>query len=49
MRPRRQVPRVSRGVARQFPAPVGGLNARDSVANMPVSDALILDNIFPER
>jgi hypothetical protein len=49
MRPRRQVPRVSRGVARQFPAPVGGLNARDSVANMPASDALILDNIFPER
>jgi len=49
MIPRRQVPRVARGVARQIPAPVGGLNARDSVASMPGSDALILDNIFPER
>jgi hypothetical protein len=36
-------------MARQIPAPVGGLNARDSVANMPASDALVLDNIFPER
>ncbi|NBW10900.1 MAG: hypothetical protein EBR82_23010 [Caulobacteraceae bacterium] len=30
-----------------IPAPVGGLNARDSIANMPASDALILDNVFP--
>lgn len=29
------------------PAPVGGLNARDSVANMPDTDALVLDNWFP--
>lgn len=28
------------------PAPVGGLNARDSIANMPITDALILDNMF---
>ena len=41
---RRQV-----GVTRQIPAPVGGLNARDSVASMPASDAITLDNIFPER
>jgi hypothetical protein len=46
---RQPVRRISRGVARQIPAPVGGLNARDSVANMPDSDALVLDNIFPER
>lgn len=30
-----------------FPAPVGGLNARDSLAAMPVSDAIILENWFP--
>lgn len=28
------------------PAPVGGLNARDSIANMPETDALTLDNWF---
>lgn len=32
-----------------IPAPVGGLNARDSIADMPVQDALILTNIFPEE
>ena len=46
---RQPIKRVARGMARQIPAPVGGLNARDSVANMPSSDALILDNMFPER
>lgn len=30
-----------------LPPPVGGLNARDSVANMKPEDALILDNWFP--
>lgn len=30
-----------------LPAPVGGLNARDSVANMPATDALTLTNWFP--
>jgi hypothetical protein len=29
-------------------APVGGWNARDSIAAMPESDAVILDNVFPE-
>lgn len=28
-------------------APVGGLNARDALANMPKEDAIILDNWFP--
>lgn len=31
-----------------LPAPVGGLNARDSIANMKASDAIILDNWFPQ-
>src|SRR3546814_1605079 len=36
--------------ARPFPipAPVGGLNAADSIADMPVTDALVLDNFFPQ-
>ena len=31
-----------------FPAPVGGLNALDSIADMPAQDALQLDNFFPQ-
>lgn len=30
------------------PAPVGGLNARDAVANMPPEDAVVMDNFFPD-
>lgn len=30
-----------------YPAPVGGLNARDPLANMPPTDAVIMDNWFP--
>ncbi len=29
-------------------APIGGLNARDSIANMPATDAIVLDNVFPD-
>lgn len=29
-------------------APVGGLNSRDALANMPETDAIILDNWFPQ-
>ena len=29
-----------------LPAPVGGWNARDSIAAMPVKDAVIMDNFF---
>lgn len=31
-----------------LPAPIGGLNARDSLANMSSSDALQMDNWFPQ-
>jgi hypothetical protein len=34
--------------SRSIPAPVGGLNARDALANMPETDAIILDNWFPQ-
>lgn len=31
-----------------IPAPIGGLNARDALANMAETDAIILDNFFPQ-
>lgn len=36
-------------IARQasIPAPVGGWNARDPIANMDPADAILLDNFFP--
>lgn len=34
------------GVA-SLPSPIGGWNARDSLANMEVTDAVTLDNFFP--
>ncbi len=30
------------------PAPVGGWNARDAYADMPVSDAVVLQNYWPK-
>ena len=30
-----------------LPAPVGGWNARDSIANMAPADAVVLENFFP--
>jgi len=32
---------------RSIPAPTGGLNGRDAYAAMPATDALVLDNMFP--
>lgn len=40
---KRQVSRTT-----SIPAPVGGLNARDGLANMDETDAVLMDNIFPE-
>ena len=37
----------NRAVARSLPAPVGGWNARDSIAEMDEKDAVILTNLFP--
>ena len=34
-------------VGKSLPAPTGGWNARDPVANMPAKDAVFLDNFFP--
>ena len=44
-------PNPSRQPTAQFvslPAPVGGLNFRDSIAKLKPTEALILDNYFPE-
>lgn len=37
-----------RTIQTSMPAPVGGWNKRDSIAAMPPSDAVIMDNFFPE-
>lgn len=42
-----QVNKQRRTEAFTVPAPVGGLNDRDSISNMPANDALVLDNWFP--
>ena len=39
--------RSQEGVLETVPAPVGGWNARDSIADMKPYDAIILDNFFP--
>lgn len=44
---RRQVNRAPRLQTETLPPPVGGLNTIDAVANMPPTDAVILDNYFP--
>lgn len=35
------------GIGFMLPAPVGGWNARDTLAKMPATDAIYLDNWFP--
>ena len=37
----------SRAISKSLPAPVGGWNARDSIADMDEKDAVILTNFFP--
>jgi len=44
---RRQPRRTSTGIEKTFPAPVGGWNARDSLAAMKITDAVDLENWFP--
>lgn len=41
--------RKQTAVTRSIPAPVGGLNARDSLADMDEKDAVILENFFCEE
>ncbi len=37
----------STALSKSLPAPVGGWNARDSIADMDEKDAVILENLFP--
>ena len=45
--PIRQINRNNRSVNYTLPAPVGGLNARDSLDTMSPTDAIVLDNYIP--
>jgi hypothetical protein len=38
---------MARALIKSLPAPIGGLNARDGIAAMPPTDAVVLDNWFP--
>jgi len=40
-------PVAQQSVLTTLPAPVGGLNARDALANMPPTQAVLLENFFP--
>ena len=44
---RRPLISKSRATSKSLPAPVGGWNARDSIADMDEKDAVILTNLFP--
>lgn len=39
--------RQQTAVVKSIMAPTGGVNARDALANMPATDAIVLDNWFP--
>lgn len=41
-------PGAQKSLSTSIPAPIRGLNARDSVANMDARDAIILENWFPK-
>jgi hypothetical protein len=45
----RALPASARASAHSTPAPTGGWNARDSLANMRSDDAVVLDNWFPRE
>lgn len=44
-----QQPQAVSVAGKSIPAPTGGLNARDAIANMPETDAVIMDNFFPTQ
>lgn len=41
-------PRRANSRVASIPAPTGGINARDNIASMPPTDALVLENFFPQ-
>lgn len=46
---RQLIPRTRKANRTSFPAPVGGINASDLMQNMPLNDAIILDNLVPNN
>lgn len=46
---RLRTPKQQTAIPVSLPAPIGGLNARDSVASMPETDALVMENFFPQE
>lgn len=44
---RRRPTRTQVAQPKSLPAPIGGLNARDAIAQMPPTDALVMTNWFP--
>jgi hypothetical protein len=42
-------PLAMTGQSNAIPAPIGGLNTRDSVDLLPETDAIRLENFFPAR
>lgn len=38
---------MPKSITKSVPAPVGGVNARDALAAMPPTDAIVMDNWFP--
>lgn len=47
LKSRHKTPRAQTAEVRSVPAPLGGWNARDPLANMAPDDAIALDNWFP--
>jgi hypothetical protein len=47
IRAQRQIQRSFDTPSESVPAPVGGVNARDALAAMPPTDAIVMDNWFP--
>lgn len=45
----KSAPRARVSVVKSYPAPVGGWNARDPLANMKPTDAVTLENWFPRE
>lgn len=41
-------PRQQVSISQSYPAPLGGWNARDALAAMPITDAITLENWFPK-
>ncbi len=44
----KSAPRAQHSILKSYPSPLGGWNARDPLADMKPTDAIVLDNLFPK-